>query len=292
MAARPIASGTVSFGLVAIPIKLYSTGDYSASVQLNWLHGKCRGRLKQQYYCPKDDEVVGRDDMIKGYAVAKDQYVVFSEEELNSLTVKATHSVEITEFVPVTQVDPIFFEKSYYLGPNKGGERPYRLLAAAMRQTGRVALGRYATRGKNYLVLLRPYAEGLIMQQLRYVDEIKAFTEVPLGEAEVKEAELNLAVQLIEQTATDEFHPENYEDEVRHRLLAMVEQKIQGQEVTTAPAEEPKAQIIDLMEALKASLGGEGEAAAARKPPRRSPRVPAAAEKAAAAGGKRKAAKK
>jgi DNA end-binding protein Ku len=282
MSARPFASGNISFGLVSIPIKLYSTGEASAGIHLNMLHKKCGTRLKQQYVCPLDDEVVGRDDVVKGYEYARGQYVLFTDEELKALNPEATNAIEITEFVPSEKVDPVYFEKAYYLGPDKGGDRPYRLLAEAMRETGRAALARYAARGKDYLVLLRPYEQGLIMQQLRYQDEVKDFSEVPIGTAEVKETELKLAVQLVDQIATDAFTPDTYEDEVRKKVRALIEQKIAGQEIVAAPPEAPKAQIIDLMEALKASLAatGTGDKAgeAARKPARPSPRKAVATE--------------
>lgn len=278
MTARSFASGTISFGLVTIPVKLYSTGESSSGIQLNLLHGKCGTRLKQQYVCPTDNQIVGREEMVKGYEYAKGQYVLFSDEELKALTPEATNAIEIAEFVPADQVDPVYFEKSTYLGPDKGGDRPYRLLSEAMRKTGRAALARYAARGKDYLVLLRPYADGLIMQQLRYADEIRSFTEVPAAPAEIKEPELRLAMQLIDQIATDEFHPESYEDNVRKRTRELIEKKVQGQEIQAAPPEAPRAQIVDLMEALKASLAAaqpQGEAPvslAARKPPKASPR--------------------
>jgi DNA end-binding protein Ku len=272
----------VSFGLVTIPVKLYSTGESAAGIQFNMLHKKCRSRLKQQYVCPIDNEVVGRDEMVKGYEYSKGQYVLFTEEELKALTPEPTNAVEIREFVPLEQVDPIYFEKSFYLGPDKGGERPYRLLSEAMRQTGRAALARYVARGKDQVVLLRPFEGGLIMQQLRYSDELRAFSEVPLGTAEIKEPELKLAVQLIDQIASDEFHPEEYEDTQRMQVRGLIERKVQGEEITAVPVEAPKAQIIDLMEALKASLAaakpqdaGAAIPIAGRKPAKRSPRAAA-----------------
>jgi DNA end-binding protein Ku len=286
MTARSFASGTISFGLVTIPVKLYSTGESSSGIQLNMLHRKCGTRLKQQYICPTDDVVVGRDEMVKGYEYAKGQYVLFSEEELKALTPEPTNAIEITEFVPAEQVDPVYFEKSTYLGPDKGGDRPYRLLSQAMRETGRAAVARYAARGKDYLVLLRPYQDGLIMQQLRYEDEIRNFSEVPVAPAEVKEPELRLAMQLIEQIANDEFHPEAYEDTVRKRTRELIENKVQGQEIKAAPVEAPRAQIVDLMEALKASLSaaqpGQSKSAepipiSSRKPPKAAPRTASAA---------------
>ena len=292
MSARPFASGMISFGLVTIPVKLYSTGESAAGIQFNMLHKKCGSRLRQQYICPVDNEVVGREDMIKGYEYSKGQYVLFTEEELKALVPEPTNAVEITEFVPIDQVDPIYYEKSYYVGPDKGGDRPYRLLSEAMKQTGRAALARYVARGKDQFVLLRPFDEGLIMQQLRYSDELRAFSEVPIGAAEVREPELKLAVQLIEQIATDEFKPETYEDTQRHQVRALIDRKVQGEEITATPAPQPKAQVIDLMAALKASLASaQPQAAKAsekpisladRKPARRSPRaVPETAEVAA-----------
>jgi DNA end-binding protein Ku len=263
MATRPIASGTVSFGLVAIPVKLYSTNESGSSISLNFIHEKCGTRVKYQYYCPTDDELVTRDELVKGYEFAKDQYVLFTAEELKKMEMRATHAVEITEFVPLAQVDPIYFEKAYYLGPDQGGEKPYRLLAEAMQETGRAALAKYAARGKDYLVLVRPFKDGLILQQLRYNDEIRAFSEVPLGDAKVDKDEMKLAVKLVEQIATDTFRPDKYADKVKTEMMAAIQQKIEGHEMTITAPEEPKAQIIDLMEALKASLG-EGDEPAAK----------------------------
>ena len=280
MSLRAFASGNISFGLVSIPIKLYSTGESTVGIHLNMVHKKCGTRLKQQYVCPTDDEVVERGDIVKGYEYARGQYVLFTEEELKALNPEATNAIEIAEFVPLEKVDPVFYEKSYYLGPDKGGDRPYRLLAEAMRETGRAALARYRARGKDYLVLLRPFEQGLVMQQLRYADEVREFSEVPIGQAEVKEPELKLAVQLVDQIASDTFRPADYEDEVRKRTRDLIEQKVAGQEITAPAPEAPKAQIIDLMEALKASLAAtrpdEAGAAVARKPPKPSSRRTAA----------------
>jgi DNA end-binding protein Ku len=274
MSARPFASGTIAFGLVTIPVKLYSTGEGSVGITFNMLHKKCGSRLKQQYICPVDNEVVEKDSMVKGYEYAKGQYVLFNDEELKALQPEATNAIEISEFLPIDQVDPIYFEKSWYLGADKGGERPYRLLAEAMKQTGRAALARYMARGKDQLVLLRPYRDGLVMQQLRYADELRDFSEVPVGQIEVKEPELRLAIQLVEQVATEEFHPENYEDKQRAQVRGLIERKIGGEEITAAPAEAPKAQVIDLMAALKASLAA-AKTPASEKPVSLTDRKPA-----------------
>ena len=267
MSARPIATATVSFGLVSVPVKLYSTGESGRKISFNWLHEDCGTRLKQQYFCPSDGEIVERANMIKGYEFAKEQYVTFKPEELKALEEQASQSIDITEFVPAEQIERIYLDKPYYLGPDKGGERAYRLLAAALRKTGRAAIAKYASRGKQYLVMVRPMDDGLIMEQLLYPQEIRAFSEVPCGEGEVKPQELELAVQLIEQAATDDFKPENYRDEVRERVLALIQQKVDGEEITLAPTAEPKTQILDLMAALKASLAtGGGEEAGGEKP--------------------------
>jgi DNA end-binding protein Ku len=300
MSLRPIASGTVSFGLVAIPVKLYSTAESAQAIRFNMLHEKCGSRVQYRYFCPTDDEFVERDELVKGYEFAKGQYVLFTPEELKAISPEPTNAVEILEFVPLDQVDPIYFEKSYFLGPDKGGARPYRLLVAAMRQTGRAALARYAARGKDYLVLVRPFEEGLIMQQLYYGNEVRSFSEVPFDEAEIRDGELALAVQLVEQIASDEFDPMAYEDEVKKQVRELIERKVQGEEIVAAAPQEPKAQIIDLMDALKASLG-EREAprsaakkgakkSASRKAPKAS-RSAKAAPKRAAQGSDAKAGK-
>ena len=261
MSARPIAVATVSFGLVSVPIKLYSAAEPKSKVSFNWVHKDCGSRLKQQYVCKKDGEVVEREDMVKGYEFAKDQYVLFTPDELKALEEKATETIDIAEFVPAGQVERLYLNKIYYLGPDKGGERAYRLLSQAMRETGLSALARYAARGKQYLVLVRPMGNGLVMEQLHYADELRSFSEVPLGEGTVKDEELQLAVQLVKQAASDEFKPETYQDDVRNRMMEQIQHKIEGEEITAAPAEEPQTQIIDLMEALKASIAKSGTAA-------------------------------
>jgi DNA end-binding protein Ku len=261
MPARSIGTGTLSFGMVSIPIRTYAAGESASAVSFNLLHGKCKSRLKQQYVCPKDGEIVPRDQMVKGYELSKDQYVTFTADELKAMEEDAQKAIEITEFVPASTVDPVYFDGAYYLGPDKGGEKAYRLLNEAMKQTGRAALARWSARGKQYLVMIRPAGSRLVMQQLLYRDEVRPISEVPIEDAEVKEAELRLAVQLVEQIASDEFHPENYEDEVRKRYHEAIQRKVEGQEITAAP-QAPRAQVIDLMEALKASLAAKGAAAA------------------------------
>ncbi|MYJ26809.1 MAG: Ku protein [Holophagales bacterium] len=273
MPARSVGTGTVSFGLVSIPVRLYSTSETSGGVRFNMLDPSDNTRVKQQLVNPRTGVVVERKETIKGYEFGKGQYVTFSDEEIKELQEKASPAIEITEFVPLAEVEPIYFEKSYYLGPEKGGERAYRLLSEAMRKTGRSALAKHAARGKQYLVMLRPFASGLLMQQLKYEDELKSFDEVPLGEeTELKPGELELAVQLIEQIAADEYKPDLYTDVVRRRLWDAIQSKIEGRELADDETEAPQAQIIDLMEALKASLSSNGEAEATAtdsKPPKK-----------------------
>ena len=255
MPARSIGNATISFGLVSVPVNLYSSAESKASVSFNMLHKKCGSRLKQQYICPKDNnEVVARDETVKGYEFAKDQYVILTPEELKAIEEKATGMIDVIEFVPLAKVDREYLDKVYYLGPDKGGDRAYRLLAAAMQDSGYAALGQYAARGRQHLVLLRPLNGVLVMEQLHYADEVRPTTEVTIPEGEVKPAELALAKQLIEQTANETFEPQKYKDTVRERVLETIQRKVEGQDITADAAPEAGGKIIDLMEALKASL--------------------------------------
>jgi DNA end-binding protein Ku len=287
MSARAIGTANISFGLVSIPVKLFSAADTSSGISFNMLHGKCGSRVKQQYICPKEDNiVVPRDEIRKGYEFAKDQYVLFTTEELKALEEEARQTVEVTEFVPMAQIDPVYFDKAYYLGPDKGGSKAYWLLSETLKRTGRVALAKYAARGKQYLVMLRPMDGGLVMQQLLYADEVRPISEIGLDREPVQDAELKLATMLVEQRATDRFRPEAYEDEVKKRIQAQLKRKIEtGEEISSAPSPE-SGEVIDLMEALRRSLGKPGGsrkpvAVAERKPARRA--VRGSGEKKAAA---------
>jgi DNA end-binding protein Ku len=273
MAPRSIATGTISFGLVSIPVRLYPAAQPAAQVSFNLLHAKDGSRLKQQYVCALDGEKVERDDMVKGYEVAKDRYVTFTTEELRALDEIATQTIDIAEFVPAAQVDPVYFDKAYHLGPDKAGAKAYRLLAEALARSEKAALARYAARGKQYLVLIRAAGGRLVMQQLYHADEVRSPDEIPLDAPEPKEQELQLALMLIGQTASDAFHPERYPDVVKQRVQEAIERKIAGQDLQVAPAPEPQAQVIDLMAALKASIDAAGAAPAA--PPAPAPEVAA-----------------
>ncbi|HMH17030.1 MAG TPA: Ku protein [Burkholderiales bacterium] len=290
MAARSIASLTVSFGLVSIPVKLYPATEASRAISFNLLHKTCGSRLKQQYMCVKEEIPVAREDMAKGYEFAKDQYVMFSPEELKALEEAGTHTADIAEFVPIKSIDPVYFDKAYYLAPDKGGAKPYALLAKALRESGRCALGRWAARGKQYIVMIRPTngenADGLVMQQLLYAGEVRSIKEIEIPKTEVKDAELKLAQLLIEQQASDKFDPASYTDEVRARVETAVQKKVEGQEITMSEEPQGGAQVIDLMEALRASLDrkpvpAKAAEAETRKPPKRALQSVPAARKAA-----------
>jgi len=264
MPARSIGTATISFGLVSIPAKLYTTNESSGDISFNMLHDADGARLKQQYICTKCNEVVDRDHTVKGYEHAKGQYVIFSADELKALDSVATQTIALEEFVPASAVDPLYVEKSYYLGPDKGGERAYRLIHDAMQETGLVGVASYSARGKSYIVQLRPFQNGLIMHQLRYAAEVKPWAEVPMPDLpDLKPAELGLAKQIIQQIAHETWAPDKYKDEVQERMAELIQQKVEGQEITLAP-EAPVGKVIDLMEALKASLGMSSDEA--RKP--------------------------
>ncbi len=258
MAARPIGSTAISFGLVSIPVKVY-TATAAQGVHFNQLHKKCGSRLKQQMRCATCDEAVERDDIIKGYEVGKSQYVQFTGEEMHGLEAERSQTLDLVEFVPEDTVDFIYVEKSQYLGPDKGGDKAFNLLGKAMRRTGRIAVGRYQSHGKVHLVLLRPYKKGLIMHQVFYANEVRSYEDVEIGpDVRVGEHEEALADQLIAALATEKFEPSKFKDEYASRVQAAAEQKVAGQEVTLAP-EQPQAQIIDLFEALKQSLREVGD---------------------------------
>ena len=273
MAARALASVTVTFGMVSIPVKLYTATQAQAGISFNLLHKACGSRLKQQYLCAREGVVVDRPDMVKGYEFAKDQYVTFTPEELKELEEKGTQTIEISEFVPGDSIDPIYYDKAYFLGPDKGGAKPYALLAESMRQTGKTAVGRYAARGKQYIVQLRAVKGGIVMQQLLYAPEVRTIAEVGIEEAPVRDAELALAKQLIGQISSKTFDPAQYDDDVRKRIEAAIERKVQGQEIAiSVPEPAGGAQVIDLMDALRASLEKTaGKRPAAKAPPAQEP---------------------
>lgn len=267
MPARSLNTAAISFGLVTVPVRVYPAVQHSAHLSFHLLHARDSVRLKQQYVCPEDGEVVSRDEMVKGYEHEKGQYVVFTKEELKALEQKATHGIEIAEFVPQDSVDPAYFETTYYLGPDKGGEKPYALLRDAMAEMRRVGVATYSARGKSYLVVLQASHERLVMHQLYHAEEVRSPDEVPVEARKVSPAELKLARQLMEQISSDRFDPSKYEDEVRQRTLEVIERKLEGKPIV-APRAPRSGKVVDLMEALKASLAKKGEAPSRRAPQR------------------------
>jgi len=264
MAARSIASLTLSFGLVSIPVKLYSATEASSAVKFNML-AKDGSRLKQQYVSEKDQTVVARADMVKGYEFEKDRFVLFSPAELKALEEASSATIEIIAFIPEKSVDPLFYDKAYLLAPDKRGGKPYALLAEAMRKSGRCALAKWAWKAKQVVVQVRPVEDGLVLQQLLYADEVRSLKELNIEPVTVTGGELQLALQLIDQISQDAYDPTQYVDEERKRILAAIDAKIAGKEVVASAHDEAPstAQVIDLMDALRASLG---KKAAAAKP--------------------------
>ena len=255
MPPRAIGSGAISFGLVSIPVKLYLAAS-SQAPSFNLLHAACGSRIRQQRFCPVCNEVVERDALIKGYEFVKDQYIKVTDEELKALEGEASEAIEIAEFVPLAKVDPLYFERSYFLGPDKGGEKAYRLLADTMSQVGKVALAKFVLRGKENLVIVRSAQNGLMMHTMYFADEVRSFDEIPKGEsAKITSAETGLAVRLIDELSNDEFEPQKYEDEYAQRVLNLVHKKAEGKEITLAQPQARRGQVIDLMAALKGSLG-------------------------------------
>ncbi|HKO18441.1 MAG TPA: Ku protein [Acidobacteriaceae bacterium] len=284
MALRSIASLTVSFGLVAIPVKLYSATRSTGSIHFNLLHKKDGSRLKQQYICQKEGVVVERDEIVKGYEFAKDQYVMFTPEEIKALEEAGTKSVDVQEFVPLASVDPVYFNNTYYLAPDKGGAKPYTLFATALRESKRCAVGRWATRGREYVVILRPVENALVLHQLHFAPEVVPLSDLEVEDMKVRDAELKLAQQLIDQQTTDRFDPTAYTDEVKARIEAAIQKKVEGEQITLAePRVAAEGNVVDLMEALRASLKrnthARDEAAqlGERKPPKRAAKKSAAA---------------
>jgi DNA end-binding protein Ku len=254
--ARAIASLTISFGLVAIPVKLYPATVSAERIAFNLLRKKDSSRVRQQYVAVNDGKLVERTELTKGYEFAKGQYVTFSAEEIKSLEDATTHSIDIGQFVPLESVDPVYFDGTYYLAPDKGGAKPYSLLATALRNSKQCAVGRWVSRGKEHIVVIRALGDGLAMHQLHFAAEVRGIKDLGVEGVKVSDAELKLANQLIAQLSAKAFDPREYVDEFHGRIEAAIQRKVQGHEVSLAEAPEPGARgnVIDLMQALKASL--------------------------------------
>jgi DNA end-binding protein Ku len=272
---RSIASLTISFGLVAIPVKLYSATVASERISFNLLRAKDGSRVKQQYLAVNDGKPVERSEMTKGYEFAKDQFVSFTPEELKALEDATTHSIDIGQFVPLESVDPVYFDGTYYLAPDKGGAKPYALLSTALSRTQQCAIGRWVSRGKEHIVVIRAIDDGLAMHQLHFQAEVRSVKDVGLEPTTVSEAELKLAEQLIDHLSAKRFDPNEYHDEFKGRVEAAIQRKVAGKEVSLneAPVAKAGGNVIDLMAALKASLDAKSSQGAPRerKTPKRAP---------------------
>ncbi len=265
--ARSIASLSLSFGLVHVPVKLYSATEAGAEVRFNLLD-KDGSRVKQQYINERTKKVVERKDMVKGYEVEDNHFVLFTPQELKALEEGSSHVIDIVSFVPLASIDPLYYDKSYLLAPDKRGDKPYALLAEALRQSGRCALARWAWKAKQYVAQIRANDDGLILQQLRYADEVRSLVDLDIPKTSVSKSELQLALQLVDQIAADTFDPAAFEDEEKARVLSAIEEKVKGKEIVASAHDEDgpvsSGQVIDLMDALRASLGGGKRAAPAK----------------------------
>jgi DNA end-binding protein Ku len=284
-----MSTASISFGLVTVPVRVYAATETSAGVSFHLLHGKDGVRLRQQLVCPADGDVVPRRDAVKGYEFEKDRFVAFTREELKALDEEATRGIEIEEFVPLPTVDPAYFERTYYLSPDKGGDRAFALLARALGELQLAAVGQYAVRGKDYLVAVRPREGRLVMHQLLHADEIRPIDEIPAPEREARPAEMKLAMELVQKLTSDAFDPARYQDKVRARVRELIDRKVAGEPITTPATAPPKGQVVDLMAALKASLDrrAAGTAASTRPVGRTAAEKPKAAPRRAAAAGRR-----
>ncbi len=260
MPARSISTASLTFGLVSIPVRLFPATS-SKSVTFHLLHAKDQSRIQQKIYCPKEDKIIDRSELVRGYEVEKDRYVTFTDEELKKLEAQTDRAIEITEFIPVTEVDPVYFENSYLLGCEPVSAKAYHLLQEAMTKAGRVGVAKYTMRGKERLVLIRPYDGGLMLHTMYYNDEIRSFGEIDHGaSAAVKESELGLAQRLITDLTQKKFNPSEFKDNYRERVLEAAEQKLAGHELTEPVPEARRGKVIDLMSALKESLRKRGVA--------------------------------
>jgi DNA end-binding protein Ku len=273
---RPIASLTVSFGLVAIPVQVYSATVTADRIAFNFLRAKDGSRVRQQYVAVKDGKLVDRSDLVKGYEFAKDRFVMFTPQELKELEEKTSSAIDISEFAPLESVDPIYFSGTYLLAPEKGGAKPYALLTAALKKSAQCAVGRWITRGKEHIIVIRPLSTGLALHQLHFQAELRSMKELGIAPETVSDGELKLAHQLIEHLSVKKFDPGEFTDEFTGRVQAAIERKVQGKEVAVA-TDAPRVRgsnVVDLMQALKASLDKKPDGAAVSRAPKRAGPAP------------------
>ena len=263
-ALRPLRNATISFGLVNIPVRFY-TATKSEDVHFNMLHGECGSRVNRKWWCPQDEKLVEQNELIRGYQVQKNQYVTFTDEEIDALETDDNRALDITEFLDLDQIDPVFFEKAYFLGPAAGGGKTYKLLAEAMKKEHKVALARMVQSNREHLVIIRPFQNGLVLHTMFYADEVRDFGAIEIEDAQIKDKEIKLAEMLIDELTEKKFNPLQYKDEYRERLLERIKAKSEGETIIHEERDEDKAgEVIDIMEALRRSLEGAGRAPAKR----------------------------
>ena len=268
MALRPLRNATITFGLVNIPVRFY-TATKSEDIHFNLLHEKCGTRVNRKWWCPRCEEMIESSDMIRGYPVSKNAYVTFTDEEIEALETDENRALDITEFVGLDQIDPVYFEKAWFLGPAPGGGKTYKLLSAAMKKQNKVALARWVSGSREHLVVLRPFEDGLILHTMFYADEVRDFSAIEKDETPVRDKELSLAGMLIDELTEKRFDPLAYKDEYRERLMDRIRDKSEGKTIVSeARAEERTGEVVDIMEALRRSLEG-GRAPANRAAPKR-----------------------
>jgi DNA end-binding protein Ku len=272
MPPRALLTGSLVLGLVTVPVRVY-TATSSEAIAFHLLHDRCGSRVQYRSFCPTCGVAVSREELVRGFEFAKDEYVRFTEEEIKRIEEQPGRVIDVQEFVPRASVDPVYFDRTYYLGPGKGGEEAYQVLRRAMADLDRVAVAKYTMRGAPRLVLVRPVGEGFHLHTLHWADEVASFTEVERPEVAVRPAELNLAVRLIEDLAQPEFRPGQFADEYRERFLAAMERKRAGETLPTAEPQAPPP-TDDLMATLKKSLE-------LRRPPAKAGAAPPSATKAA-----------
>jgi len=264
MALRPLRNATISFGLVSIPVRFY-TATKSEDIHFNLLHESCGTRVNRKWWCPYHEKIVSQDELIRGYEVSKKKYVTFTDEEIEALETDNNKALDIVEFVDLQQIDPVFFEKAYFLGPAPGGGKTYNLLATAMRKENKVGVAHWVSAGKDHLVVVRPFQQGLILHTMYYADEVRDFDAIDIEKAPAREKEVQMAEMLIDQLTEKKFDPLQFEDEYRDRLMQRIKAKAQGKAIAAPEREEEKGgEVVDIMEALRRSLGG-GRAPAARQ---------------------------
>lgn len=271
MALRPLRSATISFGLVAIPVKFY-TATRQEDISFNLIHESCGSRVNRKYWCPEHEEIVEYDELVRGYQIRKGKYVIFTDPELEALESDDDRALDITEFLDLDQIDPLFFERAYFLGPAAGGNKTYKLLATAMKKQNKVALARWVSSNRENLVILRPFEDGIILHTMYYADEVRDFTQLELDSSPVKDKEIKLAEMLIDELTEKKFDPLKYKDEYRSRLMERIEAKSKGEDIIVQKEEEEGegGEVVDIMEALRRSLEGgkkpaRGRASAAKE---------------------------